>query len=403
MASATLQTLVHGGVKFVTHGATKPLVDGSNFAVIAGPFASSQNASLSSGLRTQATEQGRGARSRARRQNGSFMVVNVATIDAEVATDAPASSEANSTSSGDDVSTELRKKLMEEASAAKPYKFKEVETTGVQEWNAATVLSVEDVAPGIRCITVETEASRELVALEKAYTAAGQVAQVRVTGGEAAAVLASSAPFPSEVNAPVLYKLRGDIPAGATKAPQFTLSARAPLDLHVTEAAAPSLYNLQPGADLEVGPFAADSGLNLKPIMFLARFRTILLFASGAGIAPARALLEARDVGMLYLNMRDDVRFYYWAPTPSELAYKSRFGQWEQVVRVRPTVGSAGGEAWSGSVGSFAELFDADDLEYDPETTAAVVCGERAANEEVMALLREAGVPEAQIVRWDSP
>lgn len=354
------------------------------------------------GLWAETQNSGRASNSRPGRHAGQLSVVNVATVDAEVASDPALHAQTSPVSDDTDVSTELRKKVMEDVSAAKPYKFKEVETTGVQDWHAATVLSTEDVSPGLRCITVQAEVSRELVSLENAYTAAGQVAQIRLPGEAAVTVQASSAPFPGEVNEPVLYKLRGDIPAGSTKAPQFTLSAKAPLDLHVTKAAAPSLYDLQPGAEIEVGPFKSG-GLNLKPIMFLARFRTILIFASGAGAAPARALLEARDVGTLYLNMRDEVRFYYWAPTPAELAYKNRFAQWEAVTKVRAAVGSAEGAGWNGFVGSVAELFDADDLEYDPEVTAAVVLGERAANEGVLEVLREAGIPDAQIVRWDSP
>lgn len=60
--------------------------------------------------------------------------------------------------------------------------------------------------------------------------------------------------------------------------------------------------------------------------MFLSRFPTILLFTSGsgAGISTVRALIEAEDVGSLYLGLREDVRLYYAAASPEHLAYQVR-------------------------------------------------------------------------------
>lgn len=77
------------------------------------------------------------------------------------------------------------------------------------------------------------------------------------------------------------------------------------------------------GQELELGAFEA-TGLDLRPVMFLARFPTLIIFAQGLGIAVARAIIEAKDgdIGSLNLNFRNDVRLYYTASKPSMLAYQ---------------------------------------------------------------------------------
>ena len=131
----------------------------------------------------------------------------------------------------------------------------------------------------------------------------------------------------------------------------------------------------------------------------LPQFPVVLLFASGKGIATARALIECAGVGGLTLRSREDVRLYYAAPVDGELAWKERFGDWEAAhgVKVRPAVltPSAGSAATPGGV---ADAFDADDVMYDPALTAAVVLGDEAFEKEVLELLEDAGIPRAHAV-----
>ncbi|GJP86331.1 hypothetical protein CLOP_g16366 [Closterium sp. NIES-67] len=299
-----------------------------------------------------------------------------------------------------EITTDDRLRLKESEDSSKPYAVVEVDAAEQKDFNVATVTAVEDVAPGVRVVTVNAEISREFIPIDKAYTKPGQTVLARLPEGEAVSTYVSSPPFPSESNWRVLYKLRGDIPAGATKAPQYALSVKHPLELHVT--ADHPLYNVQPDAEVEIGAFQAN-GLDLRPIMFLSRFPTLLIFASGNGIAAARSLIEASDVGSLFLNMRSEVRLFYSAPSPSAVAYKERFAHWEKLnAKVRPTVDATNGEEWDGLVGSFADAFDADDLEYDPELTAAVVFGDKQSNQAALQVLNEAGVPERSILVWDA-
>ncbi|CAM6017319.1 unnamed protein product [Sphagnum balticum] len=314
-----------------------------------------------------------------------------------------ASVETAESSSATDIISEQRRAILEENERTRGFTLQEVETVGFQDWHPSKVVSVQDLIPGVlRCITVETEVSREFVALDKAYTKPGQIVQLRM-GEKEARVAVSSPPFSQDINVPVLYKLRGDIPAGTTKMPQFSLSVKACLDLHVEEASAPEFFNLIEGQELELGAFEA-TGLDLRPVMFLARFPTLIIFAQGLGIAVARAIVEAKDgdIGSLNLNFRNDVRLYYTASKPSMLAYQSNFADWEaKKVKVCTAVDETSGEEWQGCVGSFTKLWDEDDIEYDPQTTAAVVCVEKGSRDELRNLLAEAGIPQQQIATWD--
>lgn len=85
------------------------------------------------------------------------------------------------------------------------------------------------------------------MALESAYSRPGNVAQVRLNGQEVKAV-PSSSPFSAKINEPVLYKLRGDIPAGTMKLPQFSLSVKSPIELHVDQATNSELFAVTEGA-----------------------------------------------------------------------------------------------------------------------------------------------------------
>ena len=42
------------------------------------------------------------------------------------------------------------------------FKIQEMDQGGVKDWHSATVISVEELAPGVRNITLETECSREV-------------------------------------------------------------------------------------------------------------------------------------------------------------------------------------------------------------------------------------------------
>ena len=88
--------------------------------------------------------------------------------------------------------------------------------------------------------------------------------------------------------------------------------------------------------------------------------------------------------------------------SPPSCPPQDRFASWStNTIKVLPVVAS-GDASWQGLVGSFATAFDADDLEYDPDVTAAVVCGDKQSNAEALKVLEEAGVPSGSIVVWEA-
>ncbi|XP_002967932.2 uncharacterized protein LOC9633104 [Selaginella moellendorffii] len=282
------------------------------------------------------------------------------------------------------------------------FKIAKVPTMEERDFRAAAVIEVADVAQGVRCITVDAECSREFIPREQAYTKSGQMAQVRFLGQESSIkVPVSSSPFSWEVNHAVTMKARADVPSGTQKLPQFFLSVKSPLQLHVTESEAPEFYGLKQGDEIELGPLDS-SGMDLRPVLFITQYPTLLIFAQGKGIAAAKALIETKDadVSSLNLRLRRDVRLFYVAPRPELLAYKEKFAEWEKKkVKVCTSV-EAANDQWDGQVGSFQELWDEDDLEYDPRSTAVVVCAEAGAEQELDELLENADIVKEQTVKW---
>lgn len=57
---------------------------------------------------------------------------------------------------------EKRKAIMQAEEQSSGFVVSEVGTTGHQDWHAAKVVAVRDVAAGVRCVTLETEVSREV-------------------------------------------------------------------------------------------------------------------------------------------------------------------------------------------------------------------------------------------------
>ena len=57
---------------------------------------------------------------------------------------------------------EKRKAIQQADAQASGFVVSEVETTGHVDWHAAKVVGVRDVAVGVRCVTLETEVSREV-------------------------------------------------------------------------------------------------------------------------------------------------------------------------------------------------------------------------------------------------
>lgn len=253
------------------------------------------------------------------------------------------------------------------------------------DWNVGRFVSSSDVAPGMRCVVMDVEISRERVPLRNAYKAAGQRACVRVNSGVEYQLTVSSAPFPVSLNKAALLRVRGDLIANATKTVVEQTSVYARLHCLVSKEEAPDVYNMDITDMLEVGPFVG-SGVDMRAggLMSVYRYPTIVMFVAGSGIATARALLTATaDVPNLSPGLRKDVRVYYKVPNQASAVFVDELRAWGERLE-------SGSRATFGiypSSNPFWEAFDDDQtLTYDPETTAALVLTGGDTEEEAAAL-----------------
>jgi hypothetical protein len=200
----------------------------------------------------------------------------------------------------------------------------------------------------------------------------------------------------------VLIKLRGDLSAYAVKQVVEVSSIRARLQVWVTKKEAPEVFELVPeeeGVDIQTGYFQG-AGLHLRPFLGVYTYPTVLIFAAGAGIATAKALVESTTQSGLTLTARDDTRLYYEAPVDKELVFASLFDEWaaKRKVKVRPAVLTMAGEAEHVVKGTVRDAFDADDVAYDPALTCAVVLGDADFEARVVEfLVEDAGLPRTNI------
>lgn len=166
------------------------------------------------------------------------------------------------------------------------------------------------------------------------------------------------------------------------------------------------LSELAPGDSVEMSP-VMGKGFPMNKLDMLTypaipeeeKPYDILLFATGSGIAPIRAAIEARLNG-LNVQSRRSVKLFYGARYPERMAYMDRFKLWEEdgieviPVMSRPTNSKLG---WDGRTGYIQDALK----EYGinaPNQTAALLCGVKGMTEDVKAYLKEAGVPEDRIL-----
>ena len=229
------------------------------------------------------------------------------------------------------------------------------------EWAPATVASVEREADGLH--TVDLDVGPAAAAL---YTIPGQYVQVRVGGDDAKPGFFAVASAPGDARA-----------------------AKGVLQLLLKEGggAADAIIASPPGAAVDVSPvqgkgFALD---RIPP----SSVHTLLLFATGSGVAPIRAAMLS---GALDAKARRDVRFYYGTRSPSATAFASEAAAWRAAgVRVIP-VHSDDADDY------VQDVFAKEGGLADGSKTGALLCGHKGMCDDVKALLAAAGVPDDAVL-----
>ncbi len=212
------------------------------------------------------------------------------------------------------------------------------------------------------------------------YTKPGQYIQVRAGGPDA------KPGFFAVASPPATKAGGGGEGEGGAPAP-----AKSTLELLIRSgvgAAADALAATPPGTTVDASPiqgggFPTD---RIPP----ADVDTVLLFATGSGIAPIAALIES---GGLQASKRRDVRLYYGTANRGATALADRVPAWADAHGVRTVhVFSDEGEDY------VQDAFAKSGGLADGSRTAAVLCGQREMCDAVKALLAEAGVPEENVL-----
>lgn len=226
-------------------------------------------------------------------------------------------------------------------------------------WSRATIASNERAASTeggeLRSIALDVGADAAA-----AYAVPGQFIQIRTSEeGKPAFIAVASAPGKSAAGAGTLELL--------VKAQPGTTAS--------------DICALAVGAEVETSP-VMGKGFDLSAVSDRSR---AILFATGSGISPVRALLVSGALA------GKDVTLYYGTRDVEATAFAEESATWPcEIVRV-----------YSDESGAHVQDALREDIasgKIDVDATFAVLCGQKEMAEDVIALLGDAGVPKDAMV-----
>lgn len=236
-------------------------------------------------------------------------------------------------------------------------------------WASAPLLTVSPAAESLFHVIVDVSDSPDLAG---SYTKAGQYLQLKVPVSEKPSFLAIASP-PSLTAAKGVFEFLVKSFAGST---------------------AELLCGLQKGDVVELTP-AMGNGFDIDQISPPEDYQTVLIFATGSGISPIRSLIESG----FGADKRSDVRLYYGARNLKRMAYQDRFKEWESSgVEIVPVL-SQPDQTWTGEQGYVQAAFARAKKIFSPQSTGAVLCGQRPMAEEVTSLLVADGVSAEKVLK----
>ncbi|KAJ9554198.1 hypothetical protein OSB04_018243 [Centaurea solstitialis] len=271
-------------------------------------------------------------------------------------------------------------------------------------WTPAPLANVKPAAESMFHVTIDVSDSPDLAS---SYTLAGQYLQLRIADVEKPSFLAIASP-PSMASTNGVFEFLVKSIAGST---------------------AEILCGLGKGDFVELSP-VMGKGFSTDRISPPEDYQSVLIFATGSGISPIRSLIESG----FSADKRSDVRLYYGARNLQRMAYQDRFKTWESSgVTIVPVL-SQPDDSWVGETGyvqvdvlwiffllfvgllrSFAlsccqlamtfapcieqAAFARAKKAYAPESTGAVLCGQKQMAEEVTSILVGNGVAEEKILK----
>ncbi|GAA0145841.1 hypothetical protein LIER_05937 [Lithospermum erythrorhizon] len=236
-------------------------------------------------------------------------------------------------------------------------------------YTAVPILKITPAAESLFHVTVDVSHSPNLA---NSYSTPGQYLQLRVPYFDKIALLSIASP------------------------PSITASKRVFefLVKSVDGSAAEVMCRLNKGDVVELS-CAMGKGFHMDQVSPPQYYQTILIFATGSGISPIRSLIESG----FSADKRSDVRLYYGARNLKRMAYQDRFKDWESSgVKIVPVL-SQPDDPWMGERGYVQAAFSRAKNVFNPQSTGAILCGQRQMTEEVISLLVADGVSSKKILK----
>ncbi|GFP84711.1 fruit protein pkiwi502 [Phtheirospermum japonicum] len=237
-------------------------------------------------------------------------------------------------------------------------------------WTPAPLVKISSAAESLFNITIDVSESPELAG---SYTKAGQYLQLRLQDPDSKPSFLAIASPPSIAASKGVFEFLIKSVAGST---------------------AELLCGLQKGDVVELTS-AMGKGFDIDQISPPENYQTVVIFATGSGISPIRSLIEAG----FSADKRSDVRLYYGARNLSRMAYQERFKDWESAgVDIVPVL-SQPDDSWKGEQGYVQAVFAKEKRIISPQSTGAVLCGQKQMAEDVTSLLVADGVSSEKILK----
>lgn len=226
------------------------------------------------------------------------------------------------------------------------------------EWSNVKVSSNEAAAQDLKKLVID------LGSLAEGYKTAGQFVQIKV-GDSKAGFFAIASP-PDSNNQGLVEVLIKDGPPDST---------------------ANLLCNISAGAEVSVSP-VMGKGFRMERAP-ASDHPTCLLFATGSGISPIKALIESEE---LQAHDRKDVRLYYGTRNTGATAYSDLDDTWKaagvDIVHVYS----------DDNKGYVQDVFTKGGTDFDASKACAVMVGHKEMCEAVTKVLESKGVAKERIL-----
>eukprot|EP00210_Caulerpa_lentillifera_P005276 g5041.t1 len=225
------------------------------------------------------------------------------------------------------------------------------------DFSPAKISSTEVVTSEIRSVKVDIGEGI------RSYTKAGQFIQIRIGDSKPAFMAIASPPKSNDSQIQLIVKCSGDT--------------------------ATQLCELNQGDDVKVSE-VMGKGFPIERIPS-ERISQILIFATGTGIAPIKALIDSSS---FQIDKRESVKLFYGVRNEAECPVRSELEEWKNnLPSLDITV------VYSEATGEYIQdVFTKLDLNFDPLKTGVILCGQREMCETITEFVKHRGVSSDHIL-----